>query len=240
MDTINFVDEFGLPRTVEVETISKEEYDNFGGTESEVIITHMIEREETKMTNNVDFKMNPGIIYDFDGNAYIYTGVGSVKFIISKETESVLSNMPYNELCKYIQDRFEATLVAVETANTHHSHDHNHTHDCGCDHDHQKSKGGFFSNLVKPTKKPQEVKRKSESGTFGRILDGEVSPFIEEKEPQSLGYCIDQNGYIWVRDNSTGNVSQATQNDITNLYNNSIEFRNEYNMRFGGYGFGGY
>lgn len=204
MDIINFVDEFGVPRCVEVESITKEEYDRFGGTEITLSLTNETDSQqgENKM---FEFKLNPGVIYDVNSNEkpYILTSTG-LALPISAETEVELHKWEYERVAAYIEEKaaiIQERALKIFKEDIEPAHEqmmaekHHHHCGCGCNHDH-KPNNGYFGNLIakhtgtgEPQEKPydpvadnkiRKPKPKPYSGIFGRYVNGDAPNPIKE------------------------------------------------------------
>ena len=205
MDIINFVDEFGVPRCVEVESITKDEYDRFGGTEITLSLTN--EETDSQQGENImfEFKLNPGVIYDVNSNEkpFILTSTG-LALPISAETEVEFHKWHYERVAAYIEEKaaiLQERALKIFKEDIEPAHEqmmaekHHHQCNCGCSHDHNKS-NGYFGNLIakhtgtgKPEEKPydpvadnkiRKPKPKPYSGIFGRYVNGDAPNPIKE------------------------------------------------------------
>jgi hypothetical protein len=104
MDIINFVDEFGVPHCVEVEQISKEEYDRFGGSEITLSTNTFYEETDSNKGEKIMLKLNPGVIYDANEKPFILTS-GGLALPISAETEVELHKWEYERVAAYIEEK---------------------------------------------------------------------------------------------------------------------------------------
>lgn len=206
MDIINFVDEFGVPRCVEVESITKEEYDRFGGTEITLSLTNE-ETDSQQQGENImfEFKLNPGVIYDVNSNEkpFILTSTG-LALPISAETEVEFHKWHYERVAAYIEEKaaiLQERALKIFKEDIEPAHEqmmaekHHHQCNCGCNHDHNKS-NSYFGNLIakhtgtgKPEEKPydpvadnkiRKPKPKPYSGIFGRYVNGDAPNPIKE------------------------------------------------------------
>lgn len=203
MDIINFVDEFGVPHCVEVEQISKEEYDSFGGSEITLSTNTFYEETDSNKGEKIMLKLNPGVIYDANEKPFILTSSG-LALPISAETEVELHKWEYERVAAYIEEKaaiIQERAMKIFKEDIEPAHEqkmaekHHHHCGCGCNHDH-KSNNGYFGNLIakhtgtgKPEEKPydpvaenkiRKPKPKPYSGIFGRYVNGDAPNPIKE------------------------------------------------------------
>lgn len=203
MDIINFVDEFGVPHCVEVEQISKEEYDSFGGSEITLSTNTFYEETDSNRGEKIMLKLNPGVIYDANEKPFILTSSG-LALPISAETEVELHKWEYERVAAYIEEKaaiIQERAMKIFKEDIEPAHEqmmaekHHHQCGCGCNHDH-KSNNGYFGNLIanhmgtgKPQEKPydpvadnkiRKPKPKPYSGIFGRYVNGDAPNPIKE------------------------------------------------------------
>lgn len=203
MDIINFVDEFGVPHCVEVEQISKEEYDSFGGSEITLSTNTFYEETDSNKGEKIMLKLNPGVIYDANEKPFILTS-GGLALPISAETEVELHKWEYERVAAYIEEKaaiIQERAMKIFKEDIEPAHEqmmaekHHHHCGCGCNHDH-KSNNGYFGNLIakhmgtgKPQEKPydpvadnkiRKPKPKPYSGIFGRYVNGDAPNPIKE------------------------------------------------------------
>ena len=203
MDIINFVDEFGVPHCVEVEQISKEEYDRFGGSEITLSTNTFYEEADSNKGEKIMLKLNPGVIYDANEKPFILTS-GGLALPISAETEVELHKWEYERVAAYIEEKaaiIQERAMKIFKEDIEPAHEqmmaekHHHHCGCGCNHDH-KSNNGYFGNLIakhmgtgKPQEKPydpvadnkiRKPKPKPYSGIFGRYVNGDAPNPIKE------------------------------------------------------------
>lgn len=203
MDIINFVDEFGVPHCVEVEQISKEEYDSFGGSEITLSTNTFYEETDSNKGEKIMLKLNPGVIYDANEKPFILTS-GGLALPISAETEVELHKWEYERVAAYIEEKVaiiqeRAMKIFKEDIEPAHeqmmAEKHHHQCGCGCNHDH-KPNNGYFGDLIakhtgtgKPEEKPydpvadnkiRKPKPKPYSGIFGRYVNGDAPNPIKE------------------------------------------------------------
>ena len=203
MDIINFVDEFGVPHCVEVEQISKEEYDSFGGSEITLSTNTFYEETDSNKGEKIMLKLNPGVIYDANEKPFILTS-GGLALPISAETEVELHKWEYERVAAYIEEKaaiIQERAMKIFKEDIEPAHEqmmaekHHHHCGCGCNHDH-KSNNGYFGNLIakhmgtgKPEEKPydpvaenkiRKPKPKPYSGIFGRYVNGDAPNPIKE------------------------------------------------------------
>lgn len=203
MDIINFVDEFGVPHCVEVEQISKEEYDRFGGSEITLSTNTFYEETDSNKGEKNMLKLNPGVIYDANEKPFILTS-GGLALPISAETEVELHKWEYERVAAYIEEKaaiIQERAMKIFKEDIEPAHEqmmaekHHHQCGCGCNHDH-KSNNGYFGNLIakhmgtgEPEEKPydpvaenkiRKPKPKPYSGIFGRYVNGDAPNPIKE------------------------------------------------------------
>lgn len=203
MDIINFVDEFGVPHCVEVEQITKEEYDSFGGSEITLSTNTFYEETDSNKGEKIMLKLNPGVIYDANEKPFILTS-GGLALPISAETEVELHKWEYERVAAYIEEKaaiIQERAMKIFKEDIEPAHEqmmaekHHHHCGCGCNHDH-KSNNGYFGNLIakhmgtgKPEEKPydpvaenkiRKPKPKPYSGIFGRYVNGDAPNPIKE------------------------------------------------------------
>ena len=203
MDIINFVDEFGVPHCVEVEQISKEEYDRFGGSEITLSTNTFYEETDSNRGEKIMLKLNPGVIYDANEKPFILTS-GGLALPISAETEVELHKWEYERVAAYIEEKaaiIQERAMKIFKEDIEPAHEqmmaekHHHQCGCGCNHDH-KSNNGYFGNLIakhmgtgEPQEKPydpvaenkiRKPKPKPYSGIFGRYVNGDAPNPIKE------------------------------------------------------------
>ena len=203
MDIINFVDEFGVPHCVEVEQISKEEYDRFGGSEITLSTNTFYEEADLNKGEKIMLKLNPGVIYDANEKPFILTS-GCLALPISAETEVELHKWEYERVAAYIEEKaaiIQERAMKIFKEDIEPAHEqmmaekHHHQCGCGCNHDH-KSNNGYFGNLIakhmgtgEPQEKPydpvaenkiRKPKPKPYSGIFGRYVNGDAPNPIKE------------------------------------------------------------
>lgn len=203
MDIINFVDEFGVPHCVEVEQISKEEYDSFGGSEITLSTNTFYEETDSNKGEKIMLKLNPGVIYDANEKPFILTS-GGLALPISAETEVELHKWEYERVAAYIEEKaaiIQERAMKIFKEDIEPAHEqmmaekHHHQCGCGCNHDH-KSNNGYFGNLIakhmgtgEPQEKPydpvaenkiRKPKPKPYSGIFGRYVNGDAPNPIKE------------------------------------------------------------
>ena len=203
MDIINFVDEFGVPHCVEVEQISKEEYDSFGGSEITLSTNTFYEETDSNKGEKIMLKLNPGVIYDANEKPFILTSSG-LALPISAETEVELHKWEYERVAAYIEEKaaiIQERAMKIFKEDIEPAHEqmmaekHHHQCGCGCNHDH-KSNNGYFGNLIakhmgtgEPQEKPydpvaenkiRKPKPKPYSGVFGRYVNGDAPNPIKE------------------------------------------------------------
>lgn len=203
MDIINFVDEFGVPHCVEVEQISKEEYDSFGGSEITLSTNTFYEETDSNKGEKIMLKLNPGVIYDANEKPFILTS-GGLALPISAETEVELHKWEYERVAAYIEEKaaiIQERAMKIFKEDIEPAHEqmmaekHHHQCSCGCKHDH-KSNNGYFGNLIakhmgtgEPQEKPydpvaenkiRKPKPKPYSGIFGRYVNGDAPNPIKE------------------------------------------------------------
>lgn len=203
MDIINFVDEFGVPHCVEVEQISKEEYDSFGGSEITLSTNTFYEEADLNKGEKIMLKLNPGVIYDANEKPFILTS-GGLALPISAETEVELHKWEYERVAAYIEEKaaiIQERAMKIFKEDIEPAHEqmmaekHHHQCGCGCNHDH-KSNNGYFGNLIakhmgtgEPQEKPydpvaenkiRKPKPKPYSGIFGRYVNGDAPNPIKE------------------------------------------------------------
>lgn len=203
MDIINFVDEFGVPHCVEVEQISKEEYDRFGGSEITLSTNTFYEEADSNKGEKIMLKLNPGVIYDANEKPFILTS-GGLALPISAETEVELHKWEYERVAAYIEEKaaiIQERAMKIFKEDIEPAHEqmmaekHHHQCGCGCNHDH-KSNNGYFGNLIakhmgtgEPQEKPydpvaenkiRKPKPKPYSGIFGRYVNGDAPNPIKE------------------------------------------------------------
>lgn len=203
MDIINFVDEFGVPHCVEVEQISKEEYDRFGGSEITLSTNTFYEETDSNKGEKIMLKLNPGVIYDANEKPFILTS-GGLALPISAETEVELHKWEYERVAAYIEEKaaiIQERAMKIFKEDIEPAHEqmmaekHHHQCGCGCNHDH-KSNNGYFGNLIakhmgtgEPQEKPydpvaenkiRKPKPKPYSGIFGRYVNGDAPNPIKE------------------------------------------------------------
>ena len=203
MDIINFVDEFGVPHCVEVEQISKEEYDRFGGSEITLSTNTFYEETDSNKGEEIMLKLNPGVIYDANEKPFILTS-GGLALPISAETEVELHKWEYERVAAYIEEKaaiIQERAMKIFKEDIEPAHEkmmaekHHHQCGCGCNHDH-KSNNGYFGNLIakhmgtgEPQEKPydpvaenkiRKPKPKPYSGIFGRYVNGDAPNPIKE------------------------------------------------------------
>lgn len=203
MDIINFVDEFGVPHCVEVEQISKEEYDSFGGSEITLSTNTFYEETDSNKGEKIMLKLNPGVIYDANEKPFILTSSG-LALPISAETEVELHKWEYERVAAYIEEKaaiIQERAMKIFKEDIEPAHEqmmaekHHHQCGCGCNHDH-KSNNGYFGNLIakhmgtgEPQEKPydpvadnkiRKPKPKPYSGIFGRYINGDAPNPIKE------------------------------------------------------------
>ena len=203
MDIINFVDEFGVPHCVEVEQISKEEYDRFGGSEITLSTNTFYEEADLNKGEKIMLKLNPGVIYDANEKPFILTS-GGLALPISAETEVELHKWEYERVAAYIEEKaaiIQERAMKIFKEDIEPAHEqmmaekHHHQCGCGCNHDH-KSNNGYFGNLIakhmgtgEPQEKPydpvaenkiRKPKPKPYSGIFGRYVNGDAPNPIKE------------------------------------------------------------
>ena len=203
MDIINFVDEFGVPHCVEVEQISKEEYDSFGGSEITLSTNTFYEETDSNKGEKIMLKLNPGVIYDANEKPFILTSSG-LALPISAETEVELHKWEYERVAAYIEEKaaiIQERAMKIFKEDIEPAHEqmmaekHHHHCGCGCNHNH-KSNNGYFGNLIakhmgtgKPQEKPydpvadnkiRKPKPKPYSGIFGRYVNGDAPNPIKE------------------------------------------------------------
>lgn len=245
MDTITFVDEFGTPRTVEVEVITKQDYDNFGGSEVSLFTEQSSNEyyEDLTERGNKMLKLNPGILYDtVENKSYIYNGDG-VKLNISKKTEAKLKEMDYAEVVKFIYGKVNELKERAHSI--HHGEEPKVQ---------TKSKRkGLFDNLVGTTaieevkpevethenNKIRKQPKKPYSGIFGRFTNGDAPNVLKETVAaehhqdftSSLKYHIDPvTGVVQVLHTKTGTIDIADAGEIDSLYRNCPEFKRDYDQ----------
>ena len=203
MDIINFVDEFGVPHCVEVEQITKEEYDSFGGSEITLSTNTFCEETDSNKGEKIMLKLNPGVIYDANEKPFILTS-GGLALPISAETEVELHKWEYERVAAYIEEKaaiIQERAMKIFKEDIEPAHEqmmaekHHHHCGCGCNHDH-KSNNGYFGNLIakhmgtgelqeKPydpvaENKIRKPKPKPYSGIFGRYVNGDAPNPIKE------------------------------------------------------------
>ena len=203
MDIINFVDEFGVPHCVEVEQISKEEYDSFGGSEITLSTNTFYEETDSNKGEKIMLKLNPGVIYDANEKPFILTSSG-LALPISDETEVELHKWEYERVAAYIEEKaaiIQERAMKIFKEDIEPAHEqmmaekHHHQCGCGCNHDH-KSNNGYFGDLIakhmgtgEPQEKPydpvaenkiRKPKPKPYSGIFGRYVNGDAPNPIKE------------------------------------------------------------
>ena len=203
MDIINFVDEFGVPHCVEVEQISKEEYDRFGGSEITLSTNTFYEETDSNKGEKIMLKLNPGVIYDANEKPFILTS-GGLALPISAETEVELHKWEYERVAAYIEEKaaiIQERAMKIFKEDIEPAHEqmmaekHHHQCGCGCNHDH-KPNNGYFGDLIakhtgtgKPEEKPydpvaenkiRKPKPKPYSGIFGRYVNGDAPNPIKE------------------------------------------------------------
>lgn len=203
MDIINFVDEFGVPHCVEVEQITKEEYDSFGGSEITLSTNTFYEETDSNKGEKIMLKLNPGVIYDANEKPFILTS-GGLALPISAETEVELHKWEYERVAAYIEDKaaiIQERAMKIFKEDIEPAHEqmmaekHHHQCGCGCNHDH-KPNNGYFGDLIakhtgtgKPEEKPydpvadnkiRKPKPKPYSGIFGRYVNGDAPNPIKE------------------------------------------------------------
>lgn len=203
MDIINFVDEFGVPHCVEVEQISREEYDSFGGSEITLSTNTFYEETDSNKGEEIMLKLNPGVIYDANEKPFILTS-GGLALPISAETEVELHKWEYERVAAYIEEKaaiIQERAMKIFKEDIEPAHEqmmaekHHHQCGCGCNHDH-KSNNGYFGNLIakhmgtgEPQEKPydpvadnkiRKPKPKPYSGIFGRYVNGDAPNPIKE------------------------------------------------------------
>lgn len=203
MDIINFVDEFGVPHCVEVEQISREEYDSFGGSEITLSTNTFYEETDSNKGEKIMLKLNPGVIYDANEKPFILTS-GGLALPISAETEVELHKWEYERVAAYIEEKaaiIQERAMKIFKEDIEPAHEqmmaekHHHHCGCGCNHDH-KSNNGYFGNLIakhmgtgEPQEKPydpvadnkiRKPKPKPYSGIFGRYVNGDAPNPIKE------------------------------------------------------------
>ena len=203
MDIINFVDEFGVPHCVEVEQITKEEYDSFGGSEITLSTNTFYEETDSNKGEKIMLKLNPGVIYDANEKPFILTS-GGLALPISAETEVELHKWEYERVAAYIEEKaaiIQERAMKIFKEDIEPAHEqmmaekHHHQCGCGCNHDH-KSNNGYFGNLIakhmgtgEPQEKPydpvadnkiRKPKPKPYSGIFGRYVNGDAPNPIKE------------------------------------------------------------
>lgn len=203
MDIINFVDEFGVPHCVEVEQISKEEYDRFGGSEITLSTNTFYEETDSNKGEKIMLKLNPGVIYDANEKPFILTS-GGLALPISAETEVELHKWEYERVAAYIEEKaaiIQERAMKIFKEDIEPAHEqmmaekHHHQCGCGCNHDH-KYNNGYFGNLIakhmgtgEPQEKPydpvaenkiRKPKPKPYSGIFGRYVNGDAPNPIKE------------------------------------------------------------
>lgn len=203
MDIINFVDEFGVPHCVEVEQISKEEYDRFGGSEITLSTNTFYEEADLNRGEKIMLKLNPGVIYDANEKPFILTS-GGLALPISAETEVELHKWEYERVAAYIEEKaaiIQERAMKIFKEDIEPAHEqmmaekHHHQCGCGCNHDH-KSNNGYFGDLIakhmgtgEPQEKPydpvaenkiRKPKPKPYSGVFGRYVNGDAPNPIKE------------------------------------------------------------
>lgn len=203
MDIINFVDEFGVPHCVEVEQISREEYDSFGGSEITLSTNTFYEETDSNKGEEIMLKLNPGVIYDANEKPFILTSSG-LALPISAETEVELHKWEYERVAAYIEEKaaiIQERAMKIFKEDIEPAHEqmmaekHHHQCGCGCNHDH-KSNNGYFGNLIakhmgtgEPHEKPydpvaenkiRKPKPKPYSGIFGRYVNGDAPNPIKE------------------------------------------------------------
>lgn len=203
MDIINFVDEFGVPHCVEVEQISKEEYDSFGGSEITLSTNTFYEETDSNKGEKIMLKLNPGVIYDANEKPFILTS-GGLALPISAETEVELHKWEYERVAAYIEEKaaiIQERAMKIFKEDIEPAHEqmmaekHHHQCGCGCNHDH-KPNNGYFGDLIakhtgtgKPEEKPydpvadnkiRKPKPKPYSGIFGRYVNGDAPNPIKE------------------------------------------------------------
>ena len=203
MDIINFVDEFGVPHCVEVEQITKEEYDSFGGSEITLSTNTFYEETDSNKGEKIMLKLNPGVIYDANEKPFILTS-GGLALPISAETEVELHKWEYERVAAYIEEKaaiIQERAMKIFKEDIEPAHEqmmaekHHHHCGCGCNHDH-KSNNGYFGNLIakhmgtgEPQEKPydpvadnkiRKPKPKPYSGIFGRYVNGDAPNPIKE------------------------------------------------------------
>lgn len=258
MDIINFVDEFGVPHCVEVEQISKEEYDRFGGSEITLSTNTFYEETDSNKGEKIMLKLNPGVIYDANEKPFILTS-GGLALPISAETEVELHKWEYERVAAYIEEKaaiIQERAMKIFKEDIEPAHEqmmaekhHHHNCGCGCNHDH-KSNNGYFGNLIakhmgtgEPQEKPYDPvaenkirKPKPYSGIFGRYVNGDApNPIKEVIAPEhhqdftsSLRYYIDPNGVVYVHHTKTGATDIADAGEIDVLYRHCPQFKVEY------------
>ena len=203
MDIINFVDEFGVPHCVEVEQISKEEYDSFGGSEITLSTNTFYEEADLNKGEKIMLKLNPGVIYDANEKPFILTS-GGLALPISAETEVELHKWEYERVAAYIEEKaaiIQERAMKIFKEDIEPAHEqmmaekHHHQCGCGCNHNHE-SNNGYFGNLIakhmgtgEPQEKPydpvadnkiRKPKPKPYSGIFGRYVNGDAPNPIKE------------------------------------------------------------
>lgn len=203
MDIINFVDEFGVPHCVEVEQISKEEYDRFGGSEITLSTNTFYDETQLDRGEEIMLKLNPGVIYDANEKPFILTS-GGLALPISAETEVELHKWEYERVAAYIEEKaaiIQERAMKIFKEDIEPAHEqmmaekHHYQCGCGCNHDH-KSNNGYFGNLIakhmgtgEPQEKPydpvaenkiRKPKPKPYSGIFGRYVNGDAPNPIKE------------------------------------------------------------
>lgn len=257
MDIINFVDEFGVPHCVEVEQISKEEYDRFGGSEITLSTNTFYEETDLNRGEKIMLKLNPGVIYDANEKPFILTSSG-LALPISAETEVELHKWEYERVAAYIEEKaaiIQERAMKIFKEDIEPAHEQKmaekHHHHCGCNHDH-KPNNGYFGNLIakhmgtgEPQEKPydpvaenkiRKPKPKPYSGIFGRYVNGDApNPIKEVVAPEhhqdftsSLRYYIDPNGVVYVHHTKTGATDIADAGEIDVLYRHCPQFKVEY------------
>lgn len=252
MNTINFVDEFGVPHCVEVETITKEEYDRFGGTEITLSTEHTLGNYSqpyyTERGKQM-LKLNPGLIYDHTNRPYILSS-GGLAMNVSQETEHTLHMWSYDKVASYIEEK--ASIIFERAHQFSHDKEAHEDHSCGCNHSHENK--GYFGDLVEKhtgtggsikTTTPDPVadnkirkpKAKPYSGIFGRYVNGDapnpikemVAPEHHQSFTDSLKYAIDhQTGKVYVHHTMTGVTELADSGEIDVLYRHCPQFKEEY------------
>lgn len=256
MNTINFVDEFGVPHCVEVESITKEEYDRFGGTEITLSTEHTLEDYSQQQPYYIErgkqmLKLNPGLIYDHTNHPYILSS-GGLAMNVSQETERTLHTWSYNDVALYIESK--ASIIFERAHQLSHEKEAHEDHSCGCGCNHSHENKGYFGDLIEKhtgtggdiktvssdpvaDNKIRKPKAKPYSGIFGRYVNGDApSPFKEMVAPEhhqsftdSLKYAIDnQTGKVYVYHTMTGTTDLADAGEIDVLYRHCPQFKEEY------------